>query len=148
MANLAVKKRIKLPSFRVENFCRFLYRRLLLSSPSFSHGPFHPASFFQDLPTGSDSISILSTGWSIDIEPRCRFALPFSSTLRLPPTEFRIFSCFPRASLVFSCFASVCKTPFTASYPFCLPSRACGFRASQLKGHHRKFSGRFSYILL
>lgn len=100
MANPAVKKRIKLPSFRVENFCRFLYPSFLPLPQSIPSCFF----FFQDLPTRSGSIysihRMVDRHWAARV---VGLLLLFSPLLLLSPSRFRPFSCFPRAILFSFC---------------------------------------------
>lgn len=118
---VAIKKRIKLPSFHVETFVVFYSSFLsFLLFPFF----FHFFSFFSVLPFSKfhppgPALSILSTGQSIDIEPRLPFFFPLLYPLFF--LLFSVLSCFSR-------FMNVCKVPFTATYPSFLPLRTSNQR--------------------
>lgn len=131
---IAVKKRIKLPSFRVETFAAFY------SSPSFLLSFTLPAYFF--------FLSSIRPIYSIHrIIDRHWAALSICPLLlSLYPLLLLLFS----ARSCFSRFANVCKAPFTAqvihlSYP-------CELLTSDslpppLKGAYREiFRGKFSYL--
>lgn len=112
---VAVKKGIKLPSFRVETFAAFY------SSPSFPLIHSSGVLLFSKFHPRDPPYLFYPPDSRIGIEPLCRFALFSPSPYPLLLLLFSARSCFSR-------FTNVCKAPFTASYPSFLPLRTSNQR--------------------